>query len=779
MLTDKVGGNANFLKFELAVLQSANQTRSGHKRMEPYYHQFLKEFHLPLTNPVLVFSLVLFIILLAPIVFKRINIPGTVGLILSGVIIGPHSLNLLEKSSAVDLFSTIGLLYILFLAGLELEVNEFRKNRYKSILFGVLTFIIPIAISFPVCRYLLNYNLNTSFLTASMFATHTLVAYPIVSRMGVSKNQAVAIAVGGTILTDTAVLVLLAIIINYSQGSIDQNFLVHLGISFSFFSVIVFLVLPAIARWFFTRLEKEKHAHYIFVLAAVFFSAFLAKAAGLEPIVGAFAAGLALNTLIPGSSALMNRIEFIGNSLFIPFFLISVGMLVDMRVILSGPMALIIAIVLTIVALAGKWLAALFTQKALGYTTAQRQIIFGLSSSHAAATIAIIMVGYQARIIDLNILNGTIILILITCIVASMVTEMAAKKLVLEEKKESYGGESEKAASFEQILLPIAEGKPSERVLELAVMIREKQSANPLTLLTVVPNDQEAELNLTKARKELSPMVNFAASFDTRLNIIATIDYNICSGIDRTAKESQSDLIVFDWPNRQGFIDRMINDTTESIVGCTSKTTMICHLTRPLAMHRRILVICPPFAEKEKGFEQWIRKIRRLSQELSIPLLIHCDRNSRQAVTEALKKMSGASSVLFESFRSIREWEEISKQGHHFRDDDIITFVSARSESISYKPFFDSIPGRLEKHFAGISKIMVYPAQFESASINEGYGDVVAPKPLPFGASAIRRIGQDISVFMKRNQLQIRKKLRKKQQEQSNNLDNPEKSHKI
>jgi Kef-type K+ transport system membrane component KefB len=747
--------------------------------MELYYHQFLQEFHLPLTNPVLVFSLVLFIILLAPIVFKKINIPGTVGLILSGVIIGPHSLNLLEKSSAVELFSTIGLLYIMFLAGLELEVNEFRKNRYKSILFGVLTFVIPIAIGFPVCRYLLNYNLNTSLLTASMFATHTLVAYPIVSRMGVSKNQAVAIAVGGTILTDTAVLILLAIIINYSQGRIDQNFWVHLGISFSIFSIFVFLLLPAITRWFFTRLENEKHAHYIFVLAAVFFSAFLAKAAGLEPIVGAFAAGLALNTLVPGSSALMNRIEFIGNSLFIPFFLISVGMLVDIRVVMSGPMALIIAMTLTIVALAGKWIAALFTQKALKYTRAQRQIIFGLSSSHAAATIAIILVGYQARIIDLNILNGTIILILITCIVASLVTEMAAKKLVIEEHEKSYEGESENTGSFEQILLPIAEGKPSERVLELAVMIREKLSANPLTLLTVVPNDREAELNLKKARKELLPMVNFAASFDTRLNIIATIDYNICSGIDRTAKESHSDLIIFDWPDRQGFIDRMINDTKESIVGCTSKTTMICHLTRPLAMHRRLQVICPPFAEKEKGFEQWLRKVKRLSQELSIPLLFHCDRNSRQAITRTLKKMSGTSSVLFETFRSFRDWEDISKQGFHFRDDDIITFVSARSESISYRPFFDSVPDRLEKHFAGISKIMIYPAQFESASINEGYADVVAPKSISLGASAIRRIGQDISIFMKSNQLQIRKKLRKNRRKHPKNLDNPEKSHKM
>ncbi len=239
--------------------------------MKPYYEQILQEFHLPLTNPVLVFSLVLFIILLSPILLRRINIPGTVGLILSGVVIGPHGLNLLEKSSAVDLFSTIGLLYIMFIAGLELDVNEFRQHRHKSVLFGMLTFFLPISIGFPVCHFILGYDLSASLLTASMFATHTLVAYPIVSRMGVAKNQAVAVTVGGTILTDTAVLVLLAVILGYSQGVVGQDFWLRLAISLAVFIAIIFLLIPAIARWFFSKLESEKHSHYIFVLAAVFF----------------------------------------------------------------------------------------------------------------------------------------------------------------------------------------------------------------------------------------------------------------------------------------------------------------------------------------------------------------------------------------------------------------------------------------------------------------------------------------------------------------------------
>ncbi|GAA6771295.1 hypothetical protein AAGS39_20410 [Flavobacterium sp. CGRL2] len=396
--------------------------------MIEFFKHLLQEFELPLTNPVLIFSLILFIILLSPILLKKINIPGIIGLIISGVIIGPHGLNILAKNSAVDLFSTIGLLYIMFIAGLELDMNEFKANRNKSLLFGFFTFIFPLSIGFPVCFYLLKYDFNASFLTASMFATHTLVAYPIVSKLGIAKNQAVAITVGGTILTDTAVLIILAVIMGSSQGNLNQAFWIKLGVSLAIFSAIMFLVIPRIAKWFFKKLESEKHAHYIFVLSVVFFAAFLAEVAGVEPIIGAFVAGLALNPLIPHSSALMNRIEFIGNALFIPFFLISVGMLVDVSVILSGPTALIVAGTLSVVAIFGKWIAAFFTQLVFKYTKTERQLIFGLSSAHAAATLAVILVGFKAKILDENILNGTIILILITCIVASFATEKAAKK---------------------------------------------------------------------------------------------------------------------------------------------------------------------------------------------------------------------------------------------------------------------------------------------------------------------------------------------------------------
>src|SRR5690606_10041051 len=456
------------------------------------FEHIMEAFHAPLTNPVLIFSLILFIILLSPILLRPIKVPGIIGLIISGMIVGPHGLNWLENNSAVNLFSTIGLLYIMFMAGLELDMNEFKKSRNKSLVFGFLTFIIPISIGFSVCYYLLDYSFLSSLLIASMFATHTLVSYPIVSRYGISKDEAVAITVGGTILTDTAVLIILAVITGSAQGNINQEFWVTLGVSFLVFLLIMFGVIPRIAKWFFTKIQSEKTGHYIFVLTVVFFAAFLAEIAGLEPIIGALVGGLALNKLIPHCSALLNRIEFIGMAIVIPFCLMLVGMVVDISVLMKGPGGLIIAGTLTVVAVSGKFFAATATQWIFKYSGTQRNLIFGLSNAHAAATLAVIMVGYNYGVIDENVLNGTIVLILVTCIIASIITENASKKYVMNVDKAEVDYEQIEEKE-EQLLIPIANFSIMEPILDFAALIKSKKSPYPVNILSVVPNNAQAE----------------------------------------------------------------------------------------------------------------------------------------------------------------------------------------------------------------------------------------------------------------------------------------------
>lgn len=715
--------------------------------MTDFFKHLMHEFELPLVNPVLIFSLILFIILLSPILLRKLNIPGIIGLIIAGVIIGPHGFNILEKNSAVDLFSTIGLLYIMFIAGLDLDMNEFRSNRNKSLLFGFFTFIIPIGIGFPVCYYLLDYDINASFLTASMFATHTLVAYPIVSKLGVSKNQAVAITVGGTILTDTAVLIILAVIISNSQGNLNQEFWIRLGVSLAIFSAIMFLIIPRIAKWFFRKLESEKHSHYIFVLSVVFFAAFLAEVAGVEPIIGAFVAGLALNKLIPHSSALMNRIEFIGNSLFIPFFLISVGMVVDVRVILSGPTALIVAGTLSVVALFGKWFAALFTQIIFKYSKVQRQLIFGLSSAHAAATLAIILVGYKAEILDENILNGTIILILITCIVASFATEKAAKKIVIESEDTTDGLVKSTGIHNEHILLPFANVSNIEKLLEFAVFIKEKKSANPISILSVVSNNNEAEINILKARNKLEEFVKQASASETKVNIITTIDHNAASGIARISREIMANIIILGWPQRAGFIDKLIGEKVDGILSNTDKTAFICHLEKPLVLHKRIVIAAPPLTEHENGFGLWIYKISKLAQELSIPILLCCNEATEKAVEKLFKKAKLTASI---SVKIFSEWEDFLVLSRNIHENDLIVLVSARNGAASYMGVLENLPSKLEKHFVSNNRIIIYPQQYDDNISMEQYNDI-STKPLNKGIEAVQKIGKGIgSIFKKK-----------------------------
>lgn len=673
--------------------------------MDVIINQLVEQFQLPLQNPVLIFSLILAIILLAPILLQRIRIPGIIGLIVSGIIIGPAGLNILEKSLFVDVFSTIGLLYIMFIAGLELDLNEFKATRNKSILFGFLTFTIPLGVGFPVCHYLLGFDFNASLLTASMFATHTLVTYPIVSRLGVSKNRAVAITVGGTILTDTAVLILLAVILGSHQGGLTQEFWIRLGISLVLFSAFMFLVIPRIAKWFFRKLESERHSHYIFVLSVVFFSAFLAEIAGLESIIGAFVAGLALNKLIPSSSALMNRIEFIGNSLFIPFFLISVGMIVDLSVIMSGPMALIIAGALTVVAIFGKWAAAFLTQMIFGFTKGERKLIFGLSSAHAAATLAVILVGYKAGILDDNILNGTVILILITCVVASFATESAAKMIVRDSDDDEDLGLNSRLNS-EQILIPIANLVNIDKVLDFAVLIKEKKSLNPLAILTVVPNTDEAGKTIIKAKQGLEKFIMETTAADTQANVMATIDHNPASGISRTSKEIMADIILLGWPQKTGFLEKLIGDKMESILQNTNKTLFICDFQIPLVNHKQLFLIVPPNAEFEDGFALWVSKVAKLSVELSIPINLNCTEETQKAIRSFAK--TNKINLTF-SFYPFKEWEDFLILSRQITVSDLIIMVSARRGYISHVGQLDKIPSKLERHFTKNNKMVIYP----------------------------------------------------------------------
>jgi Kef-type K+ transport system membrane component KefB len=676
----------------------------------------LMDTNLPLKDPVPIFALVLFIILLAPIILRKFRIPSIIGLIIAGMLIGDHGFKIIEKGS-INLFANAGLLYIMFLAGLELDMTEFRKNRYRSMVFGAFTFFIPLTMGYLVCTYILHFNFMAALLVSSMFATHTLVAYPLASRLGITKNEAVTVAVGGTIITDTAVLVILAIITGAQAGNLNTYFWVRLGISLVVFAAIILWLMPMLGRWFFKKIKDDKTSHFIFVMALVFASAFLAELAGVEGIIGAFLAGLALNQLIPHTSPLMNRIEFVGNAMFIPFFLISVGMLVDLRVLLKGPEALIIAGALTLMALCSKWLAALFTQLTFKYNATQRNVIFGLSSAHAAATIAVILIGYNMGIVDENVLNGTVILILITCLAGSFVTENAGRRLAIREAE----NKPEVPDQPERILVPISNPDRIESLLDFAVMIKDGNAPTPIYPLTVVQDNDEAKETIHVTGKMLEKAVIHAAATESEVQVVTRVDLNVSDGITRATKELLISDVILGWTDRTSTTDRWLGNifgtTLDNVLQRVWETVYVCNFHSPLSTTRKMVLVMPANAEYELGFLHYLQKMFMLAKQAGARMLVFCSHKT-QIITEAFsEKIKMSVDLSFRQFDTIEDFLILS--GEVTRDD-LIVVVTARKSTLSYHAYMDGIPAKLERHFKDNNVILLYPEQREFSSLEAG-----------------------------------------------------------
>jgi len=666
---------------------------------------FLIDISLPFKDPVLVFSVVLFIIFFAPIVLKKFRIPGIIGLILSGVIVGPNGFNLLLRNSGIVLFGTVGLLYIMFLAGLEIDLNDFKKNKNKSLIFGGLTFSIPLILGTLASYYILHLSIQGSVLLASMFASHTLVSYPIASKLGLTKKQAVTLAIGGTIITDTVVLLLLAVITGSVSGDLDSAFWIQLSISLAIFAFIVLFIFPMVTKWFFKNVEGDGGAQYIFVLGIVFAAAFLAEVAGVEPIIGAFLAGLALNRLIPHTSPLMNRIEFIGNTLFIPFFLISVGMIVDIKVLFNGYQALLVAGVLITVALFSKWIAAYFTQKIFKFSVIERNLIFGLSSSHAAATLAVILVGFDLKLFDEAILNGTVLLILVTCMVSSFVTESAGRQLAIAESK----GSGEYHEVEERILIAITNPASIEAKIDMAAMLKESDKSQPIYAVSVVNDDEEARDKLIQNRKMIDRAVKHAASAENKLEVVSRIDLNIANGIARAVKELMITEIIIGWHEKNTTTEKLFGTVLENLVVRTDQMIVATRILQPLNTISKIIVMVPPNAELEIGFKRWINMVKKLSKQTNSLVIFYGVADSLPHLKIAVNESKPGIDA---EYRGYSDWDDFPLFSRHLNKDDLFIAVTARKATVSHSLFMDSIPRLLQKYFEKNSFMLVYPEQY-------------------------------------------------------------------
>ncbi len=663
----------------------------------------------PLQEPVLIFSVVLFVILFSPIILSRLKVPGIIGLILAGVALGPNGLHILENDSSFKLFGFVGLLYIMFMAGLDLDLKEFRTTGNKSLTFGVLTFAIPLSLGMCVFYGLLNYDLLPALLISSMFSTHTLVGYPIVGRLGISRNLAVNMAVGGTIITDTAVLLMLAVITASVDGQLDTLFWTRLGISLTLFFGVVFYLFPLISRWFFKNIKDDNTSHYIFVLAMVFLAAFLVEAAKIEPIVGAFMAGLSLNRLIPHQSALHGKIEFVGNALFIPFFLISVGMLVDLKVLLQGNNAIIFATIITSIALLSKWLAAWISQMVFKLSRAQRQLIFGLSSAHAAATLAIIKAGYDKQIIDIYVLNGTIILILITCLVASLVTEVAGKKLVIDEVELA----PTRSDLNEKILLPIENHLGLQYLVSFSLALKRPGSKVPLFALSIEESGNQSEEENELNRILMDKVIQQGNIGHDYIVPLKKTDINKANALIHTMQEENVTEVVIPWQEKVHLTERLFGTDLDMMLNNTEKTVWISRMIHPVSTFKRIVVLYPENTQYEIGFALWVRKIVLLGQRFDARINFYGPSSGFEKIINLLAEET--QQIIAHS--SLESWEDYSKLSGIVDKEDLIFAISARKGTLSYQSYLDNMSQLMYRFFRLNSFVLVYPEQNPSETL--------------------------------------------------------------
>lgn len=676
------------------------------------------DFTLPLADPVLKFLLILLIILAAPLLLNKLRIPHLLGLIIAGAIIGPHGFNLVLRDSSIILSGTAGLLYIMFLAGLEIDMADFKRNSTKSLAFGMYTFLIPMILGTVVGIWVLRFNVLTSVLLASMFASHTLIAYPIISKLGISKNKAVSITVGGTMITDTLALLVLTIIVGMATGQVNDMFWIRLGVSILIFALIVLFGFPFIGRWFFKHVH-DNISQYIFVLVMVFLGSFLAQVAGMEAIIGAFLSGLALNRLIPQSSPLMNRVEFVGNAIFIPFFLLGVGMLIDYRTFFTSFETIKVGLIMIIVATAAKYIAAWMTQKTFHLSTDQRSVIFGLSNAQAAATLAAVMVGYNVitgtdangepiRLLNESVLNGTILMILVTCTIASFAAQKGAHNIAAQD----ISDKEENKKESEHILIPVSNEETVEELVNLSLAIKSPQNKNGLFALKVIDNHHSDEKALKQSRRVLQTAVNTAAATDTRMKDLLRYDLSVSNAIASVVKEREITDMVVGLHKEKDIPAAFLGHIVESVLAESSVSTFIYKPVQPISTVRRHLIIIPELAEKEIGFNQIIFRLRNVTQNTGAATVFYGSEATLNALKKLLAKKSGEASYI-----EFNDWDDFLIVFRDIKPDDTMWIILSRKEGLSYAPAMARIPKYLNKYFQANSFVLAYPVQ---AGMNEG-----------------------------------------------------------
>ena len=669
--------------------------------------------YFPITDPTLIFFVVLLMILLSPIIMGRLRIPHIIGMVLAGVLVGKYGLNILGRDASFELFGRVGLFYIMFLAGLEMDMEGLKKNRNRVMVFGMLTFLIPFAMTYFMGVSLLGYLPLASLLLAAIMASNTLIAYPIVGRYGLTRHTSSTLSVGSSMMALFMALIVMASIVNSFHGNGGIVFWLLFILKFVAYCVGLIMVIPRVTRWFLRR-YSDAVMQFIFILAIVFLSAALSDAVGLEGIFGAFMSGLILNRFVPKVSPLMNRIEFTGNALFIPYFLIGVGMLINVRLLFAGSKILWVVFCIVFFGTLGKAVAAYLAARFFRMSWLAGHMMFGLTSAHAAGAIAMVMVGRRLQVapgeylFGDEVLNGIVIMILFTCIISTVITERAAQRLRLQEKE---GHDMMKNLDDEKILIPVKYPEYSDNLVTMATLMRNPRLKRELVALNVVYDDVNMRHNQAEGQRLLDHLCHLASASDVPMVTQVRVAANIANGIKHAFKEFQASEILMGLHFHKEINRSFWGEFTRSLYNGLSRQIIVTRILQPLNTIRRIQVAIPSRAEFEPGFYRWLERLARMAGNLECRIAFHGRNETLQLVNEFIRNRFPSVRAEYEE---MAHWKEVPTLGSQVREDHLFVIVTARKGTISYKTAMERLPEELNKFIKGKTIMIIFPDQYGS-----------------------------------------------------------------
>ena len=668
--------------------------------------------YFPITDPTLTFFVVLLIILLAPIIMGKLRIPHIIGMVLAGVVVGKYGLNILVRDNSFELFGRVGLYYIMFLAALEMDMESIRKNRNRLLIFALLTFTVPLLLTYFMGIHLLNYGITASLLLGCIMASNTLVAYPIVSRYGLQRKPSVTLSVGSSIISLIFSLIMLAAIVASNKGEGSFGFWLFFVSKFVIYCAAAIFLLPRLTRWFLRR-YSDAVMQFIFVLASLFLCAALSAAIGLEGIFGAFLSGLILNRYIPSVSPLKNRLEFIGNAVFIPYFLIGVGMLINVRLLFTGGGILWAVICITLFGTLGKAIAAYAACFGFRMPISSGHMMFGMTSAHAAGAIAMVMVGMNllgedgAPLVSAQMLNAVIVMILFTCIISSVITEQSAQRIILRDKELPV--EAHRKANDQRILVPVKYPEYAERLMNMAILMLNRKQTRGLVALNVVYDGEHMHRNMEQGNRLLEQMTQYCAGSDIQIQTQTRIAANIANGIKHAFKEFQATEILIGMHTHKEVSTKFWGEFHQSLFNGLNQQITMARLAQPLNTIRRIQVAVPSRAEFEPGFYRWLERLSRIAGNLECRIQFHGRTETLSLVNEYIKNRHPKVRA---DYSNMDHWNELPKLANDVADDHLFVIVTARKGTVSYKNALEYLPDEVQRYFNGKNLLIIFPDQY-------------------------------------------------------------------